>query len=362
MLGGNYPLTINPSTGEMSAIPSILGVFQIGYAVKEFRNGQHIGTTYREFTFVVIPPASNQNYDVSGSVLVNGTMPLDAGKVQILERDISNDSLYLYVEQTIGAGAVYSFTDIPPGVFYIKATVNTASMYYNDYLPTYYNSAAFWYNATPINQCDTSQLYRDIHLIHVDSFAGFLDLDGEVYLVGGNNDPVAGLNLLLGNESGELIQARTTNNDGYFKFENLAAGNYYLFADLINSSIDNSDPPLIELTANASAQVYLYPDSLSVELSPTIIADPSSENKFITIFPNPTSNKISMELNVETAGNYSAKIYDIYGHCLNTVFENKFLAEGVYYNTVDLEGFSTGVYFIEMQSREGKVVKKFIKQ
>ena len=62
------------------------------------------------------------------------------------------------------------------------------------------NQILFWYNANPINQCDTSQFYRDIHLIHVDSLVGDLVLNGYISSDASYDVPFAGLNLLLGNE------------------------------------------------------------------------------------------------------------------------------------------------------------------
>ena len=54
MLGG-IPLSINSSTGLLTATPSILGYFVIGIVVKEYRNGILIGETYRDFQFIVKP-------------------------------------------------------------------------------------------------------------------------------------------------------------------------------------------------------------------------------------------------------------------------------------------------------------------
>ncbi len=47
-LGGSNPLTINASTGIITAIPEITGVFLIGVKVEEFRNGELINTVYRD--------------------------------------------------------------------------------------------------------------------------------------------------------------------------------------------------------------------------------------------------------------------------------------------------------------------------
>ncbi len=295
MLGGQYPLTIDPATGEMTAIPPTTGFFQIAYAVKEYRGGEHIGTTFREFAFVVIQPPPDLNFDVSGSVLINDTTPLDLGTVQLLRRDISTDSLYLYDEQDIGPGATYSFENIPAGVFYIKALVDTGSIYYDSYLPTYYNSAVFWYKATPINQCDTSQYYRDIHLIHVDSLSGFYSLEGIVNHAGRSFTPVPSLHLILANENGVPIQARTTSGEGVFKFENLVLGKYLLFADLLNSSIDNTHPPLIDLNSNTTITVFLYEDSLSLQMPTSLDPDIKQNDILIKLYPNPASEELVLE-------------------------------------------------------------------
>ena len=362
MLGGNYPLNIDATTGEMSAIPSTLGVFQIGYSVKEYRNGQQIGTTYREFTFVVIASAPNQNYDVSGQVLINNNTPLDLGKVQILERDVLTDSLYFYDEQPIGPNAEYGFMGIPTGVFYIKAIVDPASAYFDNYLPTYYNSAAFWYDATPINQCDTSQLYRDIQLIHVDSLTGMLAFEGYVINPNNNNEPVNGLNLLLGNENGETVQARTTNIDGYFKFENLPTGTYELYADLINSAIDNTDPPTISIADNTIAEVSLFDDYLSISTIVGDVDEKINKNLEVNIFPNPVDESLTLKVNVKKAGQYFIKCYNLLGQPIYEMAENRFLPAGNHLIESSVKEISNGIYFVEIASDEGSIVKRFIKR
>ncbi len=362
MLGGKYPLIIHPTTGEMHAVPSTLGVFQISYAVKEYRNGQHIGTTFREFTFVVIPIPANQNYDVSGVVLVSDGIPLDAGSVQILERDVTTDSLYVYDEQVISTDGEYSFEGIPPGVFYIQAVVDTSSQYYGNYLPTYFGSTPFWYDAIWINQCDTSQYYRDIHLVHVDSLSGVIVMDGVVFNAGRNDELAADLKLILGDKNGNAVQAQSTNGEGYFKFENLSPGVYQLFADVINSPIDNTNPPVIELTENETIQVYLYKDSLSLFMPTTSVQlfDPA-QNDSIRIYPNPVNEQLRLFIHSRKAGAYSVKILNVYGQCVMTVYENRRFSEGIHVEEIDLRAISSGVFFVAVQSNDRKVIRSFIK-
>lgn len=363
MLGGDYPLVINSETGEMSAIPQTIGIFQIAYAIKEFRNGEQIGTTYREFTFVVIHDLPGQNYDVSGTVKVIGAIPLDEGKVQILERDISTDSVFVYEEQILNSNGEFLVENIPSGIFYTRAEADTSSFWYDSYIPTYYKSKPFWYDATPINQCDTSDQYRDIFLIHVGSPTGEYDLDGIVSHAGRSFDPVEGLNLLIGKENGELLQARTTDEEGYFKFENLLPGTYKLYADLINSAIDNTNPPFIGLNENETVQVYLYEDSLSLQMPSTSIHTNRTKNKYsINIYPNPGNKNINLSILSEESGIFTAKIFNAYGQHHLTILENIIIPEGKFSTEFNIDEFPSGIYFIEIQNNKYRLVDKFIKQ
>ena len=363
MLGGNYPLSINAETGEMIGIPTTVGIFQIAYVVHEYRNGSLINTTYREFQFVVTLPDSGLNFDVSGSVLVNGNTPLDIGKVEVVERDISTNLLNPYEEQAVGLNGEYSFTDIPAGVFYIQASVDSSSMYYDNYLPTYYNSAAFWYDAVPVNQCDTTETYRDIHLIHVDSLVGTGVLDGLVSLPNGSNTPVTGLKLVLANENGELLQARTSDSQGYFKFENLPDGEYLIYADLINSEIYNEYPPLIAVENNETVQMYIYNDSISLELTITDIEEIDGlENIKIDDFPNPTSGEIQLIFETKEEEVFTVNGYNTFGQLVETIFENKKISSGKFVEEVSLEEYSKGIYFIEIKNKRGKAIRKIVKQ
>ncbi|MBP6183751.1 MAG: gliding motility-associated C-terminal domain-containing protein [Saprospiraceae bacterium] len=55
MGGTKLPLTLDPVTGHMSAIPEIIGQFVVGVKVKEYRNGELIGETFRDFQYNVVP-------------------------------------------------------------------------------------------------------------------------------------------------------------------------------------------------------------------------------------------------------------------------------------------------------------------
>ncbi len=56
----NYPLgqgglLINPSTGQLTGTPQIIGNFSVGICVEEYRNGFHIGTIRQDIAINVVP-------------------------------------------------------------------------------------------------------------------------------------------------------------------------------------------------------------------------------------------------------------------------------------------------------------------
>ncbi len=360
MLGGNYPLTINSITGEMVAIPPYLGVFQIGYKVNEYRNGTLIGTTQREFIFYVTAFDQGLSYDLSGTVLLENGDPVDIAKVQILERNISNDSLSIFTEQSINANGEYNFQGIPPGVFYVKAVLNPNSIYFDDYIPTYYNNASFWYSADPINQCDTSQQYRDIYLIPTGGPLGVNSFDGYV-IAEDTGEPVADLSLILTNEDDAPIQQRTTNSEGYFKFENLPSGSFSIQGDLSNSALLNEFPPVLNLPINDTVTINLSEDRLSVDETTAVINLNDSEVYKVTVFPNPTEDEINLKVDFNQQDLISINVYNTQGLLIWKNLGPKTVSSGLYSRNVDLENHPSGVYFLEIVGEKGSVFRKIVK-
>ncbi len=73
-MGGSPGLSINSKTGELTVTPTIKGQFVIGIMVMEYRNGEVISRTRRDYQFNVIDCEFDivANYTVEGGTAVNG--------------------------------------------------------------------------------------------------------------------------------------------------------------------------------------------------------------------------------------------------------------------------------------------------
>ncbi|UUC44036.1 T9SS type A sorting domain-containing protein [Flavobacterium cerinum] len=76
-------------------------------------------------------------------------------------------------------------------------------------------------------------------------------------------------------------------------------------------------------------------------------------SKLVAVYPNPTSGVFTVELPNELQIN-KAELVDISGKQFAVNVNNG--------NTIDISGFATGIYVLNMETAEGTLVKKIVKQ
>lgn len=96
-LGANG-LTIHPNTGLLSGRPTVISRFVVGICVKEYRNGQLLSSTYRDFQFNLVPCRKELEAKVEADSVVNRVYrlntcfgnPLLINNLSGLRRNIQN--------------------------------------------------------------------------------------------------------------------------------------------------------------------------------------------------------------------------------------------------------------------------------
>jgi hypothetical protein len=360
MMGGNFPLTLDRKTGRMIAIPTNVGVFQIAYEVKEYRQGNYIGSTFREFAFVVAASVPGETYEITGRIVGEPGDILNEGKVQLLQRIIANDSFVVLAETDIQPDASYAFNAVPPGAFYLKAILNPSNPDFDAYIPTYYapiHGSPFWYQSEPLKQCDTSNLYRDIYMVHSSPNPGPNILDGTVLRAGRSFEPVPGLDLVLIDHSFFYYEHQTTDENGYFKFEGLGDNAYHVYVDQINSTVLNNNPPGIDLNANRTITLFLYSDSLSLEEPTAVQGIDIFTVALINVFPNPTRDVMKIAATDLAGVTIAYEITNLHGQTLKTgtLVDNAT-------STITMQDWPSGLYTIKASNGKATQVLLFLKE
>jgi len=83
----------------------------------------------------------------------------------------------------------------------------------------------------------------------------------------------------------------------------------------------------------------------------TGVNDPSNEDHYVSVFPNPTTDFINIKP-TSTIKVLSVIIKDIFGKTLLVTDKQ----------IIDLSKFSDGIYFVEVNTTKGRIVKRVIKQ
>jgi tRNA(Ile2) C34 agmatinyltransferase TiaS len=80
----------------------------------------------------------------------------------------------------------------------------------------------------------------------------------------------------------------------------------------------------------------------------------AEENISFNIYPNPVNDKLYIETQTQTQ---TIEIYDVYGRQQD--YKTTRLQGNV---VIDVENLKSGIYFVEIKTNEGNIVKRIVKQ
>jgi hypothetical protein len=272
----------------------------------------------------------------------------------------------------------YSFNNVDSGLYVIRA-IPTATNIQVTYAP---NSIS-WQGATIINHGCTNNTTQNIDLI---GFAPFVVGPG---VVTGNIVEAAGFGARMSNESkptvpgtpiGGIIVKGGKNPGGQMYVQTLtdASGNYTLTGFPINTLPDDyfvfvdipgldtnstyyhisfavNDTVVNGLDFNVDAQ-YINPIGSVTGIS----NDQSVLESKITLFPNPASQKFTLEYELTQSANVLIELFDIVGHKVKTISSNSFEEKDKHSHSTNIEDLSTGVYFVKVKINNSETTIKLI--
>jgi hypothetical protein len=178
--------------------------------------------------------------------------------------------------------------------------------------------------------------------------------NGAWYYLGGVMGPKPSNRVLIaqvttnGKMSFELnvtVQKKGARNEQYFVAKN----------PLKRGGSNDSIQEILDTTLT-----YVSPDPPKPKPN-TLVAEKTS-NVQVSVFPNPATDKVS--LNINAVNSNSNNYYTIYNILGNVVLTKKIenTSGNKYNNTIDVSGYSNGVFFVEVSVNGVKSIHKLIKK
>lgn len=356
MLGGPVPLSIDGSTGQMSAVPGSVGVFVVSQKIEEYRNGNLINTARREFVIAVNP---GTYADGSGMVYAdNGTQPLDIGKSWLIRKNLL-DSILTATDTNAVVNGNYLHSQSINGIYLIKGSADSISPFYATNIPTYYGNELFWYDATEIDFCSGNVSSIDINLIQGVNPGGPGFIGGLISQGANRSSSVPGslegITIILFDLLSNPVAYAITDANGNFGIGNLSIGTYKVYVDRLNYIVDNSVAPVITLTSADPVQ-----NNLSFMLHNTwlehngFVGISNQETiKPFFIYPNPVIAELFFANSDQSLYGRNYTISNVMGEPLQTgIISGK---------SILVENLLPQVYVIKIDALKGSIYSKFIK-
>lgn len=319
----------------------------------------------------------NQSSNLSGTITTNPSLPV-AGTVvlyQYLPFFTKFDSVS---SQNIGAAGDYNFTSFTSGKYIIKAIPNA-----NNLQITYGDSAVNWKTAKEIiHGCAVN----DIQNINVKALSTFTTTTGTGSLSGkitrGNSyghrmgfgfkpmaagEPIGGIIVKGGKNPGGLMFIQTTTDTlGKYTLTGLPdnAGNeeYFIVVDIPGLDTNGTYHKVITLTNNQFINLDFVVDSAKINPINNAVSvhDISAIEHQIKVFPNPATNKVTIQYNLLTNSNVKIELYDIVGKIVKMILPLTEQSNNDYSYIVQLNDIKAGMYFMKLKINNSESIIKLM--
>ena len=296
---------------------------------------------------VVSGIGSIQRYAMSGNVTMSGAAATQ-GMVWLVQLNTSNNTLTAIDSTALNTLGAYSFNNLLPGTYMVKAALSSASPSFTSYMPTYLGNNLYWSTASTINLTQNS-ISQNVSLVAGTNPGGPGFISGSV-LQGANKrdpgDPIEGVTILLLDNNDNPVTYVYTDATGAFEFNNLAYGTYKIYAEVLNKS---TDPAIVDISAASptSSNTVVEINSTDItHMSTGITYDYFGENN--RVYPNPVTQAARLELSLKQSAQIDLNLRNALGQAVWS--KSELLGSGTHQIELDMNDLPAGVYFIQMKA------------
>jgi len=306
-----------------------------------------------EAGFVVI----EQCYYLSGKVRVQGT-PADDTKLYLI-KEISSE--LVVIDSITSFNGNYQFANVCEGTYHVLASLLPTSTSYGNFVPTYYRKGLFWNQSTAIvvigNAVDI-----DINMTPATNLPSGLGLISGTVFYGAGSDtllgtPVAGVRLILTNDTNAPISDIRTDSLGGYQFSGLPHGTYKIYPDMVNKLGVPHWAVLFEGNLSEVEKDFEVQTNNVIPIGDAVSVPEYQAAVTLEVFPNPFGDRITISSNDSGRLITSASLSDVLGREVAT-------SPATYSDKIswDLGSLPNGMYLLHVHVGKGTYVKKLIKR
>lgn len=238
--------------------------------------------------------------------------------------------------------------------YYIQAALDSTDTFYHDFMPTYHGNVLHWDSVpTPVSFVGTYKTrLEEIYLIKANNPGGAGSIAGSVTqgTQKKEGDPLGGIQVMLLNEQNEPVAFTYSRNDGYFSFDDIPIGLFYLYAEVPGvKSVGNWITLAEDESELKDVKIEVDIDLVVTSARPyTLIPSQSFQ-----LYPNPAQNAVNVVVENQVG---QLTVTDLSGRKLiQTNIQQKLL--------LNLEALESGTYIISFATESGVSLRKpLIKQ
>ena len=253
------------------------------------------------------------------------------------------------VNDTLG---VYYFFQKYEGRYRVKVLTSDNSVYTKDYAPTYYGGSKFWAQASTLNLFNNIS-QANVYLVAVNPNTGNAKISGKIINQSGKTIPKKDIELLLLDNSGNIISYTFSDSSGFFAFNNLGVGNYKVYVELtgfdcipLNLTINNTNDSIVNTQI-----IFLNQTFIGLE------ENNETTNLPLSIYPNPSASWVWIDTKKEIIE--SVEIYNVAGILCEKIenTDKKSVLQ------IDISRYNSGIYIIKARSLKNQNISfgKFLK-
>lgn len=321
---------------------------------------------------VAVNPSSN----ISGTVTTNPTIPV-SGRVVLFRYEPYYTKFDSVAGQNIGINGDYNFTSFTSGVYIVKAIpiANNLQIAYGD-------TAVNWKTAKQIiHGCAVNDVQNVLVKALTTFTPGTGSLSGKITEGNGYNhhhrvnsvfspnapgNPIGGIIVKGGrNPGGQMLVQTVTAADGTYTIQNLPDNTndeYFILVDIPGLDTNHTYREIITPINNHYTNLDFIVDS--VKINPVYagvgIHDISAIANQIKVFPNPASNKVTIQYNLIANSTVKIELFDIVGKSVKFILPPTEQSINEHEYSVSLNDLTGGMYFMKLKISNIESVIKLI--